>query len=65
MEQINKLNNTLIKQLLMSFIIIEGKYGAIDTDDFSFHSYYIIKLSSSTYTLQSYLSIDGKVNSYF
>ena len=30
----------------MSFIIIEGKYGAIDTDDSSCHCYYIIKFSS-------------------
>ena len=45
----------------MSLIIIEGKYGAIDTDNFLCHSYYIIKFSSSPYTLQSDLSIDGHV----
>ena len=45
----------------MSLIILEEKYGAIDTDDSSFHSYYIIKISSYPYTLQSDLSIDGQV----
>ena len=45
----------------MSFIITEGKYGAIDTDDFSCHGYYITKFSSSPYKLQADLSIDGQV----
>ena len=40
---------------------MEGKYGAIDTDDSSCHGYYIIKFSSSPYTLQSDLSIEGQV----
>ena len=44
-----------------SLLIIEGKYGDIDTDDSSFRGYYIIKFFSSPYTLQTYLSIDGKV----
>ena len=42
-------------------IIIEGKYDAIDNDDFSCYSYYIIKFSSFPYTLQEDLSIDKKV----
>ena len=45
----------------MSLIIIEGKYGAINTDDSLCHGYYTIKFSSSPYTLQADLSIDGKV----
>ena len=45
----------------MSFIILEGKYGTIDTDDSSCHGYYIIKFSSLPYTLQSDLGIDGQV----
>ena len=45
----------------MSVIITEGKYGAIDADDSSFHGYHIIKITSYTYTLQSELSIDGQV----
>ena len=45
----------------ISFTIIEGKYGAIDTDDSSCHGYYTIKFSSSPYTLQSDLSIEGQV----
>ena len=45
----------------MYLIITEGKYVAIDTDDSSRHGYYIIKLSSSPYILQAYLSIDGQV----
>ena len=45
----------------MSLIIMEGKYGAIDTYKYSCHGYYIIKLSSYPYTLQADLSIDGQV----
>ena len=41
----------------MSLIIMEGKYSAIDTDNYLCHGYYSIKFSSSTYTLQSDLSI--------
>ena len=40
---------------------MEVKYGANDTDDYSCRDYYIIKFSSSPYTLKAYLSIDGKV----
>ena len=43
------------------FINIEGNYGAIDADDYSCHDYYIIKFSSSPYTLQSEFIIDGQV----
>ena len=45
----------------MSLVIIEVKYGAIDADCSWFHGYYIIKCSSSLYTLQAYLSIDGQI----
>ena len=45
-------------------IIMEGKYGAIDTDDSLCHGYYIIKFSLSPYNLQSDLIIDGQVISY-
>ena len=48
----------------MSLIITEVKYGAIDTDDYSCHDYYIINYYSSPYTLQLKLSIDGQVISY-
>ena len=48
----------------MSLIIMEEKYIAIDADGYSCHGYYIIKSYSYPYTLQSYLSIDGKVISY-
>ena len=37
------------------------KYSAIDTDDYLGHGYYIIKFSSSPYTLQVDLIIDGQV----
>ena len=40
---------------------MEDKYGATDADYSSCHGYYIIKFSSSPYTLQSDLSIDGRV----
>ena len=40
---------------------MEGKYGAIDTDDSSYYGYYITKFYSYQYTLQSDLGIDGLV----
>ena len=43
---------------------MEGKYGAIDTENSSCHGYYIIKFSSSPYTLQTDLSIYGQLISY-
>ena len=45
----------------MSLTIIEGKYGAIDTDDYLCRCYFIIKFYSLTYTFKAYLSIDGQV----
>ena len=45
----------------MSLIITEGKYGDIDADYSSCHIYYIIKISSSTYTHQADLNIDCQV----
>ena len=36
----------------MALVIMEGKYGDIDTNDSTCHGYYIIKFSSSPYTLQ-------------
>ena len=36
----------------MSLIVTEGDYVDIDADDSTCHGYYIIKFSSSTYTLQ-------------
>ena len=45
----------------MSSIIMEVNFVAVDADDFTCHGYYIIKISSYTYTLQSDLSIYGQV----
>ena len=45
----------------MYLIIIEGNYSTIDDDDFTYHGYYIIIFSSSSYTLQEALSSDGQV----
>ena len=45
----------------MSLIITEGKYGAIDTDEYSYHGYYIIRFYSFTYTLQADLIMYGQV----
>ena len=45
----------------MSLIIMEVKYGAIDADDYSCYGYYIIKFSSSPYTSQADLIINGQV----
>ena len=52
-KYMNKFTNTLI--------IMEGKYGAIDTDYSSCHCYYIIKFSSLPYNIQEDLIIDEKV----
>ena len=45
----------------MSFIVMEVNYGTIDSDYSTCHGYYIIIFSSSPYTLQADLSIDGQV----
>ena len=55
-ENINRTN-----VMNMSLIITEGKYGAIDTEDYSCHGYHTIRFSLLTYTLQAYLSIDRQV----
>ena len=62
-EYYENINQTILdgNVMNMSLIITEGKYGAIDTDNYSCNCYYIIKFSLSTYTLQSDLSIDGQV----
>ena len=51
-EYYENINRTILdgNVMNMSLIITEGKYGAIDTDDYSCHGYYIIKFSSSPYT---------------
>ena len=63
MRNITKNNRIIFDGNVMniSIIIIEVKYGAIDTDYYSCHGYYTIKFSSSPYTLQVDLSIDGQV----
>ena len=54
--------NILIGNVMnMSLIIMEGEYGAIDTDYSSCPGYYIITFSSSPYNLQVDLSIYGQV----
>ena len=40
---------------------MEVSYGAIDAGDSTCHGYYIIKIPSSTYTLQANLRIDGQI----
>ena len=62
-EYCENINQTIIDGNVMNMylIIMEGKYGAIDTNDSSCHGYYIIKFPSYTYTLQSELSIYGQV----
>ena len=39
---------------------MEGNYGTIDADVSTYHGYYIIRFSSSPYTLQADLSIYGQ-----
>ena len=46
----------------MSLVILyEGGFVAIDADNNSRYSYYIINISSSLYTIQEDLNIDGQV----
>ena len=45
----------------MYLINMKVKYGAIDTDNYSCHGYFIIKFSSSPYILQAELRTDGQV----
>ena len=42
-------------------VIVEGNYGAIDANNFTYPGYNIIKFSLSLYILQANLSIDGPV----
>ena len=55
------INITLLDGHFMniSLIITELNYGTIDADDFACHGYYIVIGSSSPYTLQADLNIDG------
>ena len=57
------MNRTIIEGnvMNMSLIITKGNYGAIDADNSSCNGYYIIKFSSSIYTLQSDWNIYGQV----
>ena len=62
-ENYEHINQTIIDGNVMNMylIIMEGKYGIIDTDDSLCHHYYIINIYSSPYNLQPELSIDGQV----
>ena len=61
MKKHGQINQNIIDSngMNMSLIIMEVKYGDIGYNDSSCHGYYIIKIPSSLYTLQSDLSIDG------
>ena len=59
-ECINK-NLLYGNDMNMYLIIIEVKYGAIDANNYTCHGYYIIKVPSSTYNLQSESIIDSEV----
>ena len=65
-EYYEHINLTIIygNMMNMSLIIMEGKYSAIGADASSCYGYYIINFSSTTYTLQLYLRIDGQVIYY-
>ena len=54
-EYYEKINLTILDEnvMNMSLIIMEGKYGAIDTDDSACHNFFIIKFSAYPYTLQA------------
>ena len=49
----------------MYLINTEGNSVAVDADYYTFHGYYIIKLSSSKYTLQADASTDSQFISYY
>ena len=52
MCNINALIKLYFTAMLWTLIITKGSYGVIDYGDTSFHAYYIIRFSSSTYTPQ-------------
>ena len=58
-EDYKHINRTIIDGdvIKISLIIMEGNYGAIDADGYTCNGYYIIKFSSSPYTLQEDLSV--------
>ena len=62
-EYYEKNNRTILygNVMNMNLVIMEVKYGAIDTDSSSCHGYYITKFSSLSYSLQVDLSIDRQV----
>ena len=45
----------------VSLVITKGNCGAVDTENYSCHGYYIIVFSSSLYILRAGLNIDGQV----
>ena len=56
-------NRNIIEGNMMkvSLIITKRNFGAIDSDNSSRHGYYIIRFSSSLYTLHLDLNINGQV----
>ena len=65
-EHYKLINQTILDGNVMNIylVVMVRKYGAIDADDSSCHGYYIIKFSSSPYTVQADLSIVVQVISY-
>ena len=58
-EDYQHIHRTILDCNMMniSLIIMEGNYCAIDSDDYSFNGYYIIKFYSYPYILQEGLSV--------
>ena len=52
-EEYERINPIILdaNAMNMYYIIMEGNYGAIDADDSTFHGYYIIRCSSSSYII--------------
>ena len=65
-KKYKRINQNIIDGNVMniSLIVIEVNYGDIDADDYICHGCYIIRFSSTPYTLQSELSIYGQVISF-
>ena len=62
-EEYKHINRTILDRNVMdmSLIIIEIYHGDFNADYSKCHGYYILRFSSSAYTLQPYLIIDGQV----
>ena len=65
-EDIDKINQFVLDGIsdIMSALVQNGKYGAINTTNTTTMGYYVIKFLSEAYTLQEDRLCDGKTSTY-